>query len=180
MIGNIAAGLYGTGVAPVLSSYESIMTADVVSSGGSAYIDFTSIPSTYKHLQIRASYNNTGGATNLYMTLNGSTGSSYYHYLFGDGSGSATAGSTASDIFTIQWGSSATTQYAMVLDILDYGSTSKNKTIRTLAGVDYNGSGGVFLSSNLYSTTSAISSIRIGGAYNLAQYSKFALYGIKD
>ena len=170
-------GILASSGAVAGGSYESIATVNVSSSV--PYIDFTSIPSTYKHLQIRASYNNTGGATNLYMVLNGSTNSTYYHYLFGDGS-AATAGSTSSNIFTIQWGSSSTQQYALVTDILDYGSTSKNKTIRTLAGVDNNGSGGVFLSSNLYSTTSAISSIRIGGAYDLAQHSKFALYGIKD
>ena len=159
-------------------SYESIATVSV--SSPTSYIDFTSIPSTYKHLQIRAIHTMSGGLSNLYMTLNGSTNSTYYHYLFGDGS-SATAGSTASNIFTIQFGNTSTTMNAEIIDILDYGSTTKNKTIRTLAGVDYNGSGGVYLSSNLYSTTSAISSIRIGGAsYNLGQYSTFALYGIKD
>lgn len=178
MIGNIAAGLFGVGVPPVTSSYESIATVSL--SSATPYIDFTSIPSTYKHLQIRAIHTITGGLSNLYMTLNGSTNSTYYHYLFGDGS-AATAGATASNIFTIQFGNAATTMNAEVIDILDYGSTTKNKTIRTLAGADYNGSGGVYLSSNLYSTTSAITSIRIGGAsYNLGQYSHFALYGIKD
>lgn len=149
-----------------------------VGSATAPYIEFTNIPQTYKHLQIRAIHTLSGGANNLYMNLNTSTSSTYYHYLFGDGS-SATAGSTTGNIYTIQWGNAATTMNVSVVDILDYTS-SKNKVIRTLGGVDYNGSGGVYLGSNLYSTSSAISSIRIGAnTYNLGQYSQFALYGIK-
>jgi hypothetical protein len=178
MIGNIAAGIYGTGAPPIPpSSYESIATA-TVGSGGLPYIDFTSIPSGYKHLQIRASYTTNTAATNLYLTMNGSTNSTYYHYLIGDGA--VTAGATTGNLFTIQWGNNFDNRYGLVTDILDYGSTIKNKVIRTLGGIDNNGTGGIYFSSNLYSTASAISSIRIGASVNLSEYSTFALYGIKD
>ena len=53
MIGNIVAGTFSAGVAPVTSSYESIATVSV-GSGGQSSIVFSSIPSTYKHLQLRA------------------------------------------------------------------------------------------------------------------------------
>jgi hypothetical protein len=71
-----------------------------------------------------------------------------------------------------------------VVDILDYASTSKNKTIRTLSGADINGAGGdLRLSSGLwFATPAAITSITLyanGGSSDFAQYSSFALYGIK-
>lgn len=160
-------------------SYDALATY-TVPSGGVSTITFAGLPTggQYTHLQIRASYTTDTGATNLYMNIN-SNGSTYYHYLFGDGS-SATAGSTSSNIFTIQWGGGGVSQrYGLITDILDFASSTKNKTIRTLGGIDNNGSGGVFLSSNLYATTSAISSITIGASYNLSQYSTFSLYGVK-
>ena len=52
MIGNSIAGFLGTGVAASTSSYESIATT-TVGAGGSSSISFTSIPSTYTHLQVR-------------------------------------------------------------------------------------------------------------------------------
>jgi len=170
-----------SGAVPALpSSYESIATA-TVGSGGQATITFSSIPSDYKHLQIRSSYTLQGVENNLYMTLNGSTGSTRWHYLFGNGS-SAVAGSSTENLYTIQFGNAATTLYANIVDFLDYTSTSKTKVLRSLAGVDFNGSGGVWLGSNLYNTTSAITSITIGvqSGFLLGQYTKFALYGIKD
>ncbi len=61
------------------NSYESIATVNVGSSG-SSFVEFTSIPSTYKHLQIRANsrytgYQNSGAA--VYLQFNGDTGSNY-------------------------------------------------------------------------------------------------------
>ena len=163
----------------ITNSYESIASSTVVGTGTST-ITFSSIPSTYKHLQIRMSYNNLTGLDNMKMQLNGSTNSTYWHYLFGDGS-SATAGASTSNVIGIQFGRSDTIQYASILDILDYTSTTKNKTMRMLLGVDNNGSGGICLSSNLYSTTSAISSIALSfTTYNFTPDSRISLYGIKS
>jgi hypothetical protein len=181
MIGNITAGLYGVGVAPSTNSYESIATV-TVGSGGSSSISFSSIPSTYKHLQIRGISRNTAGFGDIGMQVNGSTNISRRHLLYGTGS-SATATSDTVNSFYIQPESSglASSFGVFITDILDYGSTSKNKTIKTLNGYDFNGSGLVLLISTLLETTSAIGSITItpsGGSF--AQHSHFALYGIKD
>ena len=51
MIGNAIAGLYAGGVPPVTTAYESIATTTLSST--QATITFSSIPSTYEHLQIR-------------------------------------------------------------------------------------------------------------------------------
>jgi hypothetical protein len=71
---------------------------------------------------------------------------------------------------------------AGVIDILDYASANKNKTVRGLIGVDENGAGRIGLGSGLWQNSStAISSISItpqAGTLFL-QYSSFALYGIK-
>jgi hypothetical protein len=187
MIGNIAAGLFGTGAPPApLSSYESIATV-TVGSGGSSSIDFTSISSSYKHLQIRYSARSTRSATDtqVNMRFNGATSGYSAHIVYGDGGGAYASAYTSqsfinmNDIPAASAGSNIFN--ASVVDILDYGSTSKYKTVRSLIGRDLNGSGLILLHSGLYQSTSAISSITIyPAADNFAQYSSFALYGIKD
>jgi len=178
--GGLAASAYGfTSGAAAVGNYESIQTV-TVGSGGAANITFSSIAATYSHLQVRCMYNTITNADNIGMTLNGSTTPSRVHYLYGDGA-TATAGSTTSNLFTIQAGANATIMYGMVIDLLDYSNTNKYKTLRSLGGGDFNGSGVTWLSSALYATTSAISSFTLQGSGGqlFTQYSSFALYGIK-
>jgi hypothetical protein len=190
VIGAITAGLFSAGTPPVTSSYESIATT-TVGSGGSSSISFSSIPSTYKHLQIRCLTRGTRVNTfdNLRTQFNSDTTGAnyvYYHLLYGDG---ASAGAAASASGTIPYvlngtmpaaSASASIFGTAVIDILDYQNTNKNKTVKTLYGTDLNGSGEVGLISGLYISTSAISNILIYTQNgNLSQYSSFALYGIK-
>jgi len=175
--------------APSLNSYESIATASVGAGATSATLGFTSIPSTYKHLQIRGigRITSTGGDSYLTLTVNGDTGSNYtYHDLYGNGS-TATASGLASQTATYVQrfpfdDALASTYGSIVMDILDYTSTNKNKTIRTLGGVDVNGSGGdIYLTSGAWlNSSTAITSLTFTPSANLfKQYSSFALYGIK-
>lgn len=113
------------------------------------------------------------------MVFNGSVNSTRYHWLIADGS-SVAAASNTTNLLTYQAGRSDTQQYAAIVDILEYANTSINKTIRTLGGVDNNGSGGIFFNSNLYETTAAISSIALSfTTYNFTPDSRISLYGIK-
>jgi hypothetical protein len=193
MLGNIVAGTFSTGAPPAPpNSYESIATV-TVGSGGSSTISFTSIPSTYKHLQVR--YNARAGRANdatgyMWLQVNTVFGDRY-HVLNGNGSAANALGAVPafdSGQFLNAPGTSAAANIfgAGVIDFLDYGSTTKNKTIRALSGVDCNGSGYIGLSSYLYgAATTAISSITIGSVDSnvgalLQQHSHFALYGIKD
>ena len=69
-----------------------------------------------------------------------------------------------------------------IIDILDYANTNKYKTFRSLVGSDTNDTNGaVGLASGSWRSTSAITSITLSNnvSGNLAQYSSFALYGIK-
>jgi hypothetical protein len=171
------------------AAYESIATV-TVGSGGTSAINFTSIPSSYTHLQLRAIARDNRSAENtvLYMQFNGDTGTNYgAHDLFGTGSvvESIADNSTNQTVIVLNrpTGSTALANNfgAIILDIFDYTSTNKNKTVRYLAGYDNNGSGRVYLSSGLWRNSStAISSINIVPVTTpIQQYSQFALYGIK-
>lgn len=188
---NAIAGLIGNGGGAAGGDFESIQTVSV-GAGGSTSISFTSIPSTYKHLQIRyiARDDNSGVTGTNKITFNSDTANNYWstHFIFGNGStATANAGSTYSSILQYRHagnGSNANVFGAGIVDILDYTTTSKNKTVRSLAGFDNNGSGEIFFGSGLWfpSTIAAISSITItpaDGTPKYLQYSTFALYGIK-
>ena len=183
ILGIIASGISGN-LYGITGSYESIATV-TVGSGGSSSITFSSIPSTYTHLQIRAitqvSTTARGG-----VSFNGDTTLSNYenHYLYGDGA-SAAAGTGASSWGVVLASVSSSSFGGFVADILDYTSANKNKVWRSLSGQDTNGGGYLVLYSGVWLNTNAITSLTLypdedstsGGTF--AQYSHFALYGIK-
>ena len=179
---NIIAGTLSVGVTPSTNSYESIATT-TVGSGGSGTITFSSIPSGYEHLQIRAMNLGSASGTDVRIRFNSDTGSNYRtHYLYGQGSSAVAGASGATTYATIALTSLSTDKPSvLVTDILDYRSTSKNKTIRSLTGMDDNGSGYILLYSGLwFATPAAITQIDITpNSGNFNQYSSFALYGIK-
>ena len=187
---NSVVALFNAGAAAAAGDYESIATV-TVASGTSNTISFTSIPSTFDHLQLRliARTNRTGNPeANLLIRFNSDTTSNYaYHDLYGDGS-SATASAATSQTEIIAnrlTGATAAASIfgAIIIDILDYTSTNKNKTVRALGGDDRNGAGAVSYSSGLwFKSPEAITRIdltTIAGTYDFTQYSHFALYGIK-
>ena len=175
-------------LAAVPTSYESIATT-TVGGGGSATVTFSSIPATYTHLQIRSIQRATAGAGNgedqNALIFNGDTSSNYSrHNIYGTGS-VAGANGTASDIQisiadSPRNGATANAFGVGIIDILDYANTNKYKTIKSLDGCDLNGAGVIIFGSGSWRNTAAITSITIT-AYNtaFAQYSQFALYGIK-
>ena len=163
--------------------FESIAT--VTLSSAARDIEFTSIPGTYQHLQIRLLTKSviTQGDVGD-MTFNSDTGNNYaYHSLYGDGaSAAAEAGTTRANIPLARMVTLSSTSVfgANIVDILDYASTSKYKTVRTLKGDDRNGSGAVLIDSGLWMSSSAITSIKFSGrTNNFAQHTTAALYGVK-
>ena len=167
----------------VATSYESIATAN--GTGSSGVITFSSIPATYEHLQIRILGRSTSTGTTIAITANSDTGSNYArHFVYGDGS-TAGAGGNASQsnmgIAYVTSSSNLSNTYAVnIVDVLDYRNTNKYKTFRVLTGVDVNGSGGyVQLSSGLWQSTSAITSLTFTNSTNYTTDTSFALYGIK-
>ena len=187
LLNNIV-GFLGEGVAASTNSYESIATV-TVGAGGSSSISFTSIPSTYKHLQLRFIARGESTLARVALRANNDSGGNYtLHYLYGDGSAAGAGGTTGQqqiDLTTIPTSSQTANAFGgAVVDILDYANTNTNKTIRSLGGDDLNGSGGYsILYSGAWLNTSAINRIDIipgtVGSGNIAQYSSFALYGVK-
>jgi len=186
MLNNIAAMLGGAAAA--VGDYESIQTYTL--SSAQTTVTFSSIPSTYKHLQIRGFWKGnraTYPVSGTNMNFNSDTGSNYAaHNLIGTGSVAQAGGAgSQSTIDCGQPGTSVTNFAASIIDILDYSSTSKYKTARILAGLDLNGTvagygGAVGIYSGVWLNTAAITSIsfNVSDGSQWQQYSSFALYGI--
>ena len=194
----IIPGIIASSMVGAVGDYESISTV-TVGSGGSSSITFSSIPSTYAHLQLRGISRSTGSATYgtndvILLRLNSDSGTNYSsHYVVGgDGTGGTAvfAGAAAGQTyFNMGWNasnSSASNVFsASVTDLLDYSSTNKYKTLRMLEGYETNSSSNfgyncLWFGSGAWYNTTAISSITLTySGSNFAQYSSFALYGIK-
>jgi hypothetical protein len=122
-------------------SYESIATVNV-GAGGSSTVTFSSIPSTYKHLQLRYiakdTYSVAADFTSFGISGNG-TNTWRNHYLNGNGA-TASAGTVTLGLIlyaTPNSHSSLANCFGTgVIDILDYADTNKNKVFRILNGLD--------------------------------------------
>jgi hypothetical protein len=176
------------------TAYESIATV-TVGSGGQTAIEFTSIPSTFKHLQVRAIVRDnrvppSGNYNNMHLQVgNGSidTGSNYtYHTLRGNRSTASAdgAGSQVKTDYTVIPSSTAgaNTFGAQIWDFLDYANTNKYKTIRVLSGADDNGSTGfIEFTSTVWQSNNAITNLKfsLSSTPSFVQYTQYALYGVK-
>ena len=179
MLNNLAT-ILDASVPISLTSYESIATV-TVGAGGQSTISFTSIPSTYKHLQVRY-MTLTGTATNdLRMRFNSDTGANYvWHQLQGNGTSAASGANTSQTLIGVGMVGGASNPGSGIVDILDYTNTNKYTTTRSLAGIDQNGSGVMMFWSGLWQNTNAITQIDFTSASgNFNQNTSFALYGIK-
>lgn len=175
---------------------ESIATV-TVGSGRASSIEFANIPSAFQHLQLRMIVqqydSNVANAGNIYTLarLNGDTTAGNYttHMLSGNGS-SAGASALTGSAYTYAYVAqsyctpSSSIFSPIIIDILDYASTTKNKTLRTFSGWDGNGSGSLALHSNLWLSTSAVNTLTIfpnvpASVTSFAQYTTAALYGIR-
>jgi hypothetical protein len=180
-----SARAYGLSAGVQIGDFESIATVTAGSAVSS--LDFTSIPQTYSHLQIRGIGRNSvaNADDNISMQFNSDTAANYsLHYISGSGasaSAGAATGQSSMIILRVPGSTSSANMFGPgVVDILDYANTNKFKTIRSITGHDQNGSGSVWLFSGNWRSTSAITSIKIFYSGNtLAQNTTFALYGVK-
>jgi len=172
---------------PAIGDFESISTV-TVGAGGQSSIEFTSIPQTYKHLQIRgiARAANADNFNDMRVRFNSDSGSNYAaHQMYGDGATPQSSNETSATnmffIYSPAASSGASIFSPGIMDILDYTDTNKYKTQKSIHGSDRNGSGYSILRSGHWRSFSAITSITLFypvGPSNFAQYSSFALYGL--
>lgn len=171
---------------PDFGAFESIATTTLSTS--TATIAFSSIPETYKHLQVRylARTDRAAFEDIVLVRFNSDTGSNYSrHYLYGDGASSGSGGAASQTYILTDGCTGASTTASVfgcgVLDVFDYANTNKYKTLRGLTAYDRNGGGLIVANSGNWRSTSAITAITITSfnSANFVQYSSFALYGVK-
>jgi hypothetical protein len=164
----------------VATSFESIATA--TGNGSSGTITFSSIPNTYKHLQIRLQVLSSGGGGQA-IRFNSDTGNNYArHNVGGNGSSVFASGTASTNMIFVGDDSASTNLATMIIDIHDYASTTKNKTVRSFFGHDRNGAGSLYLYSGLWMNTGAITSLSLGQANFSGTFDTgtvASLYGIK-
>ena len=170
------------------SDYELISTT--VLGSDTASVTFSSLgtySSDYKHLQIRGTARSdraTYTVESIKMQIN-STNMTKYHRLYGNGT--SVASNIDTTIAEVSTNVAVSNSFgAMIIDILDVYSTSKNKTVKALSGTYSADAGGfsgktVQLASSFLDSTSAISSINIAPTFgsNFVAGSRFSLYGIR-
>jgi len=178
-------GVLSAAGASVGGDFELISTA--FGTGSSGVIEFTSIPSTYRHLQIRYSAKNTSTNNAMGIRMNGVTTSSYGRSRMTSTGGASLLHESLGGQTIINLPESVQTTTGTgfvsggVIEILDYTSTTKNTTIEALTGSIVDGSVRRFhFISGLFADTPAISSISfVASANSFATISRFSLYGIR-
>lgn len=150
-------------------------------------VAFASIPSNFKHLQIRAVVRGSAAANSAYtaMMINQAASTTAQHFMWSNGSsvqsGANTALSTWANIGYVATNNAASGVYTgMIIDILDYATTGKNKTARIFSG-HYGADYRTELRSNLFIDTTAVNHIQFSpwDSANFKAGSRFSLYGIK-
>ena len=173
-------------------AYDLISTSFGDGSSTEIVLYTSGLSATYRHLQIRIVSRMLGTSytyDDLGVRLNGvSAVSSYYSHVL-EGTGATVASSTnPATTSRIAVGRVPTASEDVgifsthIIDILDFGSTTKNKTVRTLAGLTSpTSSRAVGVYSGLNLTTAAITSIAISGANGttFSSLTRFSVYGIK-
>jgi hypothetical protein len=170
------------------------MTMHFIASGianGSNAIVFDNIPQTFTHLQLRItgrSTYTTGNVANIYVTVNGNSTTTNYaaHSLWGDGASASSIGFTSSSgigyyvaYYAMPTANAPTNVWgSCIMDILDYSSTTKNKSAKMLYGNDRNGSGVIGQASSMFMQTGAVTTLTIGADVTLISGSRADLYGI--
>jgi hypothetical protein len=159
-----------------------------VLSSTSTSVTFSSIPSTFKHLQIRATLRAATSSlalTDLYLRFNGDNTSANYrgHILTANGTSVASSdyGSGGVGLGEIITSTAAASQFTAInIDILDYQGT-KNKTSRALAGLPESTTKRISLGSHLWMSTATVSSLVLSDTFGsgFVTGSRFSLYGIK-
>ena len=173
-------GVSGTVIQP--PAFYSIATATL---SGVTTTTFSSIPGTYKSLQLRFNVISASSGDSIALCFNGDTATNYVrHSIYGNNSNIVAGGLTARPqitMFGVYAGTPASTYPNVgITDIIDYASTSKNKVVKTLSGADSNSAtvSEIDVISGLWLNTAAITSITVFTSSNMNSGTTIALYGI--
>jgi hypothetical protein len=188
ILGTVASSrLVAPASAPVYDSISSYLATGTVSD-----ITLSSIPSTYRHLQIRV-MGFSGNFGSIFMEVNGDTTNANYQStgIWGQHN-NATAQTSGilrgrpallPGVGSFQFGT--TYPYVLIIDMLDYKNTNKAKMMRSFHGASSNSThynDGVGLSGGVWSGTAAINSLRffLDGGNSYTAGTRISIYGIKE
>ena len=164
-----------------------LIASSTVGSGGAAIVEFTSIPGTYTDLCVKASSREESASNQeLRMRINGNTSSIYStRELRGTGSAAGSfslSGTTAAAGRQNVASSTANTYGNFEIYIPNYTNTSINKSFSSDSVAENNGTAATAsFVAGLISSTSAITSLSFFcEAGDLAEFSTFYLYGVKN
>jgi hypothetical protein len=177
--------LSSAGSSQVVGAYELIESRFLASNTASVtFSNLGDYATTYKHLQVRATLRDAGANTSWGFRFNSDSSNSYArHQLEGNGSNVvAGAGTSESAGFLgggANSGSGANIFTALIIDIVEPFSTTKNKTIRVLGGCAAPNT--INLVSSLWVNTSSATSLQIYSRFgtDIAANSRLSLYGIR-
>ena len=177
-------GLFGA--SGPLPGFDSIATS---TPSGVQTVTFSNIPQTYASLQLRIIARTSFAVPwgNLPLQFNNVTSASYvWHQVTGSGTSVSVGGGGGGIAILVgrYAGASASSNVfgVSVVDIHDYASTTRNKTVRSFNGVDNNEINASFLvglNSGFLDSTNAVTSITIDAQTPFVSGSSIALYGIR-
>lgn len=170
----------GAGGGADTGAYELISTT--ILSSTSASITFSSIPNTYRHLQIRT-VTNAGSGSSAQLKLNNSSGPFTDHSVEANGISVGSSASVNSNAYinAMVPGVSSNVFGPGITDILDYNSTVKYPVVRLLSGKSNDGSSDLIRLTSGFNPNSLtpVTSLVIGHPNSFNAGSRFSLYGIK-
>jgi hypothetical protein len=181
-----AASNSATPTMPFSSGMESIATTTLSSS--QSVITFSSIPATFKHLQVRmlARTDVNGASDNIQIYFNGDNTNAYSRHQFTSDFGSPSSATADPDqpLFTGTVGGNTNNANVFglaIIDVVDYSVSGKLKVTKAFTGVDYGTNGYMTQHAGTWNNTSVITSVSLSrqSGSNFVAGSRFALYGLK-
>lgn len=171
------------------AAYELISTTVLGSNSASVTFSGSSAWTPYKHLQVRWTARSDRASNvgdGLLMRFNDLATNTNGHALFGNGS-TVTSSSGENNLVGRMAASTAPTSAfgAGVIDILDWQSSTNNKTVRGLSGggvgLTAGSDVGIYFTSFGWYVTTAITSLVFdqGAGTNFVTGSRFSLYGVR-
>jgi len=174
-----------------LPAYESIQTIN--GDGVASSVTFTSIPTRFKHLQIRGIARGTRSfiGEDIYFRFNGDGGNSYYYHEIYANPPSNASVSTSGLTSAIRQSqipaatSTANMHGTFIFDIYDWQSSVKTKTTKGFGGFDSNSTStgysyhNIWHTSGLWLNTNPITTITLVSNGPFTTTSSFALYGVR-
>lgn len=157
-----------------------------------ASVTFDDIPSTYEHLQLRISMQDTTADVfeSLYMQLGDSghspvdTGTNYArHYIYAYTNNEYAGGQSGSNDIWLGKVAATTAKFSalygpLIVNIYDYANANKNTSVFAL---DSSGTGDyIRFTSGMWMDTSVVNAVLIKGNGNLGRSTEMTLYGLNS